>query len=322
MGRISDIPKKNIISKGTFSNDVIAKGSCQKYKRKKSFQDHPYHKPEAFQNVNVHGYDNSQRATLKKLRSAVSNNLTKDECSIFINHMSRVERLASMGTLSTTMAHELTQLLTVIHLSLEDILDGLETATLPLDSVIGDLKEVLVQLSHFTSIVQRFRNLARKDPEKIVNPIDLKLIAQKFVTVLRKSARQKKIRLQIRELEKLHPVLMNEREIEQLFFILIENAIQAADGKTDRELCISGTNKDRSIQLCFSDNCGGIAPEFLEGIFEPFFTTKPPNEGTGLGLYVVNNLVSRVNGDVHVISEYGEGTTFLVTLPNNKGCVL
>ena len=322
MGRISYILKKNIISKGTFSNDVIAKGSRQKYKRLKSFQDHPYLKVEAFQNVNVHEYNNSKRATLKKLQSAISNNLTKDECSIFINHMSRVEWLASMGTLSATMAHELTQLLTVIHLSLEDILDGLETTTLPLDSAIGDLKEVLFQLSHFTSIVQRFRNLARKDPEKIVNPIDLKLIAEKIVTVLSKSARQKKIQLQIRGLENLHTVLMNEREIEQLFFILVENAIQAADGKTDRELCISGTNKDRSIQLCFSDNCGGIAPEFLEGIFEPFFTTKPQNEGTGLGLYIVNNIVSRVNGDVHVISEYGEGTTFLVTLPDNKGSVL
>ncbi|MBN2315114.1 MAG: GHKL domain-containing protein, partial [Sedimentisphaerales bacterium] len=116
-------------------------------------------------------------------------------------------------------------------------------------------------------------------------------------------------------------VHMNEREIEQLFFILIENAIQAADGRRNRTLSISGRQKDRRIELHFCDTCGGIAPEFLDRICEPFFTTKPSNQGTGLGLYIVNNIVSRVNGDFRVLSEYGKGSTFLVTLPIHTGGV-
>lgn len=318
MGRISYILQKNNSLKNTLSHVAFPKGSYHKYEGKKSCQAHPYLKPEAFQDVNFRGYDRFERATLNKLRSAVGNILTKDECRIFINHMGRVEGLASMGMLSATMAHELTQLLTIISLSLEDILDELEAAILPLESTVGDLKDVLVQLSHLTKMIHRFRNLARKEPEKIVNSINLKLVAEKIVTILSKSARQKRIQLQIRELERLHPVRMNEREIEELFLILVENAIQAADGRTDRKLSISGTNKDRSIELCFSDNCGGIAPELLEGIFDPFFTTKPPNEGTGLGLYIVNSIVSRINGDIRVKSDYGEGCTFFVSLPIDK----
>jgi len=322
MGRISYILRKNSISKGTFHNDVVAKKSCQKYKGKKSTQAHPYPAPKAFQEDSIRRHNHSEKAALKKLQRVLNNDLTREEFGLFIHHMNRVERLASMGTLSATMAHELIQRLTVIHLSLDDILDELETTTLPVESTVRDLRDVLAQLSHFASIAQRFRNLARKDSTRTANPIDLKLVAEKIVAVLNKNARQKRMKLQIGELEKLPPVHMNEREVEQLFFILIENAIQAADGRTDRKLSISGTGKDRSIELRFSDNCGGIAPEFLEGIFEPFFTTKPPDQGTGLGLYIVNNIASRVDGDVRVISEYGEGSTFLVTLPLHEGGVL
>lgn len=65
----------------------------------------------------------------------------------------------------------------------------------------------------------------------------------------------------------------------------------------------------------FRDDCGGIAPENLERIFEPFFTTKPAGEGTGLGLCVVQRIVSQAGGAIRVESRPGDGTTFFVTLP-------
>lgn len=317
MGRDSDILQKSSTPKRTFSNDVTAKKSCQENKGKKSFQAHQYHIHSAFQEVNIHRSDNYERVTLEKLGSSFYRNLTKEEFSIFINHMTRVEWLASLGTLSATKDHELMQVLTVIRLSLDDILDGLKTASLSLETAIRDLNEVLVQVSNITSIIQRFQNLARKCPERVVNQIDLKLVAEKIVKVLSKSAKQKRIELHLKELDRLPSIYMNEREIEQLFFILVENAIQAADGGKDRKLCISGSVTKRGIELCFSDNCGGIAPEYLEEIFEPFFTIKPSGQGTGLGLYIAKMIVSRAGGGIRIKSEYGEGSTFLVTFPIN-----
>ncbi|MHC4147692.1 MAG: sensor histidine kinase [Planctomycetota bacterium] len=121
--------------------------------------------------------------------------------------------------------------------------------------------------------------------------------------------------LQLKDMDKLPHVSMNERDSEQLFFALVQNAIHAADGKKDRRLVISGLVKDDCIELRFSDDCGGIAPEDLDNVFEPFYTTKPPGQGTGLGLCIVQEIATRAGGKVSVESELGRGTTFLVILP-------
>ncbi|GAI40154.1 unnamed protein product [marine sediment metagenome] len=120
-------------------------------------------------------------------------------------------------------------------------------------------------------------------------------------------------------MDELPSIYSNEKDLEQLFFALVDNAIQAADGKNSRQLIISGAVKDEHIELRFADNCSGIAPENLDKIFEPFFTTRPAGEGTGLGLCVVERIVSGAGGKIHVASKAGEGSTFFVTLPINKG---
>ena len=108
-------------------------------------------------------------------------------------------------------------------------------------------------------------------------------------------------------MDKLPLIYSNEKDVEQLFFALADNAIQAADGKKNCRLIISGNLRDNHIELRFSDNCVGIASENLDQIFNPFFTTKPPGKGMGLGLCVVQRIVSRAGGKIHVESKAGEG---------------
>jgi signal transduction histidine kinase len=69
------------------------------------------------------------------------------------------------------------------------------------------------------------------------------------------------------------------------------------------------------IELQFCDDCIGIAPEHLGQVFEPFFTTKPVGQGTGLGLCIAQQIVSRARGRICVDSDRGRGTTFRVSLP-------
>jgi len=231
--------------------------------------------------------------------------------------MAQAERLASLGALSATFAHELTQPLTVINLSIENVLAELKVTSRN-RSVIEQLEDGLSGVVNATSIIDRFRNFARKSSEKTFGKVDLKAVAEKITKLLNERARRAKVSLRMKGLGSLPPIYSKERELEQLFFALLDNAIQAADGKKDRKVLVSGTMRDEHIELRFSDDCGGIAPEHIDKLFEPFFTTKPPGEGTGLGLCIVQRIVAQAGGRIRVKNKPGTGLTFFVTLPSGK----
>jgi len=238
----------------------------------------------------------------------------EEELNKYREQMAQAEQLASVGTLSASMAHELTQPLTVIRLSIQNSLAELEKRSCP-DTVVEDLKEGLSEISGLISIIDRFRNFARISSERTVREVDLKAVAERIVELLDESAWRAKVTLQVEGMDKLPPIYSHEKDLERLFFSLIENSIQAADGKKSHQVVISGVVRDEYIELRFSDNCGGIAPGNLKKIFQPFFTTKPSTERTGLGLCVVERILSRLDGKVRVESEFGKGSTFFVTLP-------
>ena len=135
------------------------------------------------------------------------------------------------------------------------------------------------------------------------------------MSLLRESAQQAGIVLETQGLEALPTVHMHEKDLEQLIFAITQNAIQAADGQRGRRFTIAGCSDGRWIELRFSDDCGGIESENLGRVFEPFFSTKPMGQGTGLGLCIAQQIVSRAHGQVHVESDFGRGTTFAVSLP-------
>jgi PAS domain S-box-containing protein len=236
--------------------------------------------------------------------------------NIYRKKMTRTEQLASIGTLSATLAHELTQPLTVVRLSIENSLAELEKTSCP-DTVVEDLKEGLSEVSSIASTVNGFRNLARRSSETKVTEVDLKAITKRIVKLLDENARLVKVTLRIEGMDKLPVIYSHKHELERLFYCLVENAIQAADGKKSHQVIISGALRDKQVELRFSDNCSGIALENLNKIFEPFFTTKSSTERTGLGLCVVEHILSRLDGKVRVESKLGKGSTFFVTLPIN-----
>ncbi|MGB2808486.1 MAG: PAS domain S-box protein [Sedimentisphaerales bacterium] len=244
--------------------------------------------------------------------------LAEEELGLYREKMAHAERLASLGTLSATLAHELNQPLTAIRLSIENSLVDLETISCP-GSVIEDLSDSLSAVSDVTSKVDSLRHFAQESSKEIISEVDLKSVAERILNLLNESARRARVSLHIKGMDQLSAIYSNEKDLEQLFFALVENAIQATDGKKSRRLIISGGVKDEHIELRFADDCCGIAPENLDKIFEPFFTTSPAGEGTGLGLCIVERIVSEAGGKIRVESKAGKGSTFFVTLPLEKG---
>jgi C4-dicarboxylate-specific signal transduction histidine kinase len=239
------------------------------------------------------------------------------ELEEYRSHMARTEQLASLGTLSATVAHELNQPLTVIQLTLQNCLVDLKENG-SVQKIVADLEDCLQEVSAASSIVDRFKGFARYSRARDLTWVSLGETAKKVARVWTEAAERSGLSLLIEGLEQVPKLRMYERDIEQLFFSLVENAIQAADAGKDQQLLITAATKEASVELRFADDCGGIARENLDKIFHPFFTTKADNDGTGLGLGIVEHIVDRARGKITVDNRPGEGVTFIITLP--VGC--
>jgi len=238
----------------------------------------------------------------------------QEQLELYREKMAHAEQLASLGTLSATLSHELNQPLTVIRLYIENSLAEMDKTQQP-PGITDALKDSLKEIETAASIVDRFRNFARQSSEKNICQVDIKTVAQRILALLNEAAQRANISLICKDMDNLPPVYLNEKDLEQVLFALIENAIWAADGKKRKHLTISSNVKNGTLELKFVDNCKGILPENLDKIFEPFFTTKPPGEGTGLGLSIVQRIVSEYGGKIRVDSKPHKGTTFYVSLP-------
>ncbi len=236
------------------------------------------------------------------------------ELAVHHEKMRRAEQLASLGMVSATVAHELNQPLTVMRLFLQQGLRALKDDN-DGDKVAEVIDDCLSELTKAAGIVDRFRRFARKSAPVYIAKVNLVEVANGIVGILAESARREKLHLSV-TVESCPPYIIgNSLELEQMFFVLIQNAIQAADGEAWRELAISISSQGDELLLTFADTCGGIRKEDIDKIFEPFFTTKPANLGTGLGLSILERIVKRHGGSVRVKSRIGRGTFFYICLP-------
>ena len=105
----------------------------------------------------------------------------------------------------------------------------------------------------------------------------------------------------------------NKKQLQEVFFNLIRNAAQAMGEKG--KITITAASDDHRTRVEIEDTGPGIPPDKLEQIFNPFYTTKEPGKGTGLGLFIVRQIVERNHGKISVKSKVGEGTTFTLEFP-------
>ncbi len=112
--------------------------------------------------------------------------------------------------------------------------------------------------------------------------------------------------------EKLPKVPVYADELVQVWTNLLQNAIQAMDGKG--QLAVETLQQGEMVEVSITDNGPGIPQEIIDKIFNPYFTTKPQGMGTGLGLDICRRIVHRHGGKIHVLSALGK-TTFFVLLP-------
>lgn len=223
------------------------------------------------------------------------------------------EKLASLGSLSAGVAHEINNPIAIILGFTEMLQDRLSKGSKEHEI----LDAIERQGNNCKRIVENLLAFARI-PEKITTETDVVDDLQKIVNVVMNTLVNKKIDLKTDIEEDLIKVKGDSQQLEQVFLNIMNNAVAAM--KDGGILTISAHQHNDIVNIDFTDTGHGISPENMDKIFEPFFTTKKVGEGTGLGLAVSYGIVKKFGGDIRVKSQTRAegkepGTTFTVLLP-------
>jgi len=235
------------------------------------------------------------------------------EHKIMEEQLFHTEKLASLGSLSAGVAHEMNNPIAIIlgfsQMLIEKFPEGSKEYEI--------LKTIDRQANNCQRVIENLLTFARI-PEKTTTETDVIDDLQNVVNVVMNTLVTKTIDIKTDIEEDLPKVRGDGQQIEQVFMNIVNNAVAAMeDGGI---LTISAHHFNDRVRVSFKDTGHGISPENMDKIFEPFFTTKKVGDGTGLGLSVSYGIVKKFGGDIWVKSQTDEGgkepgTTFTVILP-------
>src|SRR5213596_1507251 len=223
-------------------------------------------------------------------------------------------KLATLGELTTGVAHELNNPLNNIGLFVGNAVDLIDLAVTEKGEILDELRHAMQQVSKATEIISHLRTFGRAAPISRV-PISLREVIARALSLMGEQLRLREITVTV-DLGPQEPVVEgNAIQLEQVFINLLTNARDAVAESPLKAIWITGSLAATRVEIAFADSGYGIPPGLEQRIFDPFFTTKEVGKGTGLGLSITYGIIKEHGGTISVVSPPGEGATFLVHLP-------
>ncbi|XPV75797.1 MAG: ATP-binding protein [Desulfovibrio sp.] len=218
------------------------------------------------------------------------------------------QKLSSIGTLSSGIAHQLNNPLNNISTScqiLEERQKGQDELS---DRMMHNIMQETLRARDIVKGLLEFSRESEYSP----GPVELEVIL-KSVMDLVASQVPSNITLSM-EIPEHIIVHADRRKLQEAFINLLINAVQAIESLPGSIRVTASLEKKNTI-IRVSDTGQGMPPEIMERIFDPFFSTKEVGQGTGLGLYIVYGIIEKHQGSIRAESIIGEGTSFYITLP-------
>ena len=232
-----------------------------------------------------------------------------EELKSMQNQLLQAEKMASIGLLASSLAHELDTPLATIsgycELLAEDIHD---------ERLLCRIKIISEQIIKCQKTIRNLLDFSRKSTceKKLYN---IHHLINNTLLLVEHRLKIHKINLRKTFDDNIPPLLVDGNQIQQVILNLVNNAVDALPQGGDIFIETRLNTEAKSIEVVFEDNGIGISSEDQNRVFAPFFTTKEPGKGTGLGLSICNNVISAHNGKIALESRIGNGTRFVVSLP-------
>jgi two-component system NtrC family sensor kinase len=226
------------------------------------------------------------------------------------------EKLASIGKLAATIAHEINNPLNGILTYTKLIERKLADGTLKKDEIPKFLSYLGImerETERCSTIVRNLLDFARQREPSLKPDVDINAVVEEALSLLANQIALQEIQLEKR-FNQLPPIVADPMQLRQVFLNIILNACEAMHNAGVLTVTTALANKrKKAVRVEVTDSGVGIDEKDLPKIFDPFFTSK--EKGTGLGLSVVYGIINSHQGTIEVDSKAGEGTTITITLP-------
>ena len=236
--------------------------------------------------------------------------LTRKRMEAANRRLLQAEKLASIGRISASIAHEIRNPLTSVKLNIQKVsesegLDDIDQEHLDISQEgIGHIENFIKELLNFTRV-----------SELQLNYFSVEQIVDESIKMIRNTLKLKDVELVKQVQDRLPQVLVDGDKIRQVLLNILHNACEAIDngGKIIVALSLLRGRRGRKVRIRISDNGPGIPNKDRENIFEPFYTTK--STGIGLGLANARKIIVQHKGSIQVVENEGSGACFDILIP-------
>ncbi|MEL7634501.1 PAS domain S-box protein [Sporomusa sphaeroides] len=232
----------------------------------------------------------------------------------------QAEKLSSLGTMAAGLAHEINQPLN----SIKMIASGMVYAynkgkERPVSDLMRNVEEISNQADRINRIIMHMRSFIRQDASQAAY-CNLNAAVEQSLRIIGSQLTAHGIQIQTELAEHMLLVYAIPTALEELIVNLASNAMQAMDSAEcrDKRLLIQTWADQNTVNLKISDTGPGIPAANRSRLFEPFFSSKQGGDNLGLGLPIVQAIVTSCQGTITVVSKENEGAAFLITLPGSR----
>ena len=223
-------------------------------------------------------------------------------------------KLATLGELTTGIAHELNNPLNNIGLFIGNVIDFIELGKGDPQSILHELHSAMQQVRKANEIISHLRTFGRAASVSR-EQVAIAQVIQSALSLMREQLRLRQINVELHFPAEDVIVIGNAIQIEQVFINLLSNARDALVNADNKVITITCSIKADMVHITVSDTGPGIPNGLEQRIFDPFFTTKEVGAGTGLGLSITYGIIKEHQGTIAVENLPGEGALFLIELP-------
>lgn len=238
-----------------------------------------------------------------------------EEKKLLEKQLLQAAKLSSIGQLSAGIAHELNNPLTAVIGFTEVLIARLADAPTNLDMA----KKIKKSALRMRDIIKHLRSFSRDSSDQGWVEVPIRKIVDNSLIVLGPQLTSAGIELSVNELVPNIKIVGDPVQIESVFQNLISNSIDQFEDLevSGKEIVIEIAAEEHLARVTYRDNAGGMPEETLAKVFDPFFTTKDPGKGTGLGMSICHDILTKHGGRISAESVVGHTSTFTILVPLN-----